>query len=73
MHRNINSQIYEVMEVEITEKRKKGRPRKSLEECVKKDLEQYGFVKRGCVQSKEMVSKLEQRLLAPDLSRCRNF
>ena len=36
---DINSQICEVMEVEITEKRKKGRPRKSWEECVKKDLE----------------------------------
>ena len=39
MSGNINSQIREVMEVEITGKRKKGRPRKSWEECVKKDLE----------------------------------
>ena len=39
MHGDINSQIYEVMEVEITGKRKKGRSRKSWEECVKKDLE----------------------------------
>ena len=29
------------MEVEITRKRKKGRPRKLWEECIKKDLEQY--------------------------------
>ena len=29
------------MEVEITRKRKKGRPRKLREECIKKDLEQY--------------------------------
>ena len=43
MHGDINSQIREVMEVEITEKRKKGLPRKSWEECVKKDLEQYGL------------------------------
>ena len=34
---DINSQIHEVMEVEITGKRKKGRPRKSWEECIKKD------------------------------------
>ena len=31
------------MEVGIGGKRKKGRPRKSWEECVKKDLEQYGL------------------------------
>ena len=39
----INSQILEVMEVEITGKMKKDRPRKSWEECVKKDLERYGL------------------------------
>ena len=36
MRGDINSQIREVMEVEITGKRKKGRPTKSWEECVKK-------------------------------------
>ena len=40
---DINSQIPEVMEVEITGKRKKGRQRKSWEVCIKKDLEQYGL------------------------------
>ena len=39
MHGDINSQIREVMEVEITGKRKKGRLRKLWEELVKKDLE----------------------------------
>ena len=39
---DIDSQIREVMEVETTGKMKKGRPRKSWEECVKKDLERYG-------------------------------
>ena len=43
MRGDINSQIHEVMEVEVTGKRKKGRPRKSWEECVKKDLERYGL------------------------------
>ena len=43
MHGDINSQIREVMDVEITGKRKKGRPRKWWEECVKKDLERYGL------------------------------
>ena len=39
MHGDINSQICEIMGVEITGKSKKRRPRKSWEECVKKDLE----------------------------------
>ena len=43
IHRDISSQICEVMEQEIPGKRKKGRPRKSWEECIKKDLEQYGL------------------------------
>ena len=43
MHGDINSQIRHAMEVEITGKKKKGRPRKSWEECVKKDLERYGL------------------------------
>ena len=43
MHGDINSQIREVMEVEITGKRKEGSTKKSWEECIKKDLEQYGL------------------------------
>ena len=43
IRRDISSQIHEVMEHEIPVKRKKGRPRKSWEECVKKDLERYGL------------------------------
>ena len=42
MHGDINSQICEVMEIEITGKRKKGWPRKLWEEGVLKDLELYG-------------------------------
>ena len=42
MHGDINFQIPEVIKVEVTGKRKKGAPRKSCEECLKKDLEQYG-------------------------------
>ena len=40
---DINSQISEIMEVEITGKRKKDQSRKSWEESVKKDLERYGL------------------------------
>ena len=36
---DINSSTCEVMELEITGKRKKGLPRKSWEECIKNDLE----------------------------------
>ena len=43
IRRDISSEIREVMEHEIPGKRKKGRPRKSWEECVKKDLERYGL------------------------------
>ena len=43
MRGDVNSKICEVMEVEITEKRKKDRPRKSRKECVKKDLERYSL------------------------------
>ena len=39
---DINPQICEVMELELTGQRKKGRPRKSWQKCVK-DLEQYGL------------------------------
>ena len=42
MRGDINSQMLEVMEVEITGKSKKDLPRKLWEECLMKDLEQYG-------------------------------
>ena len=43
IRRDISSQIREVMEHEMPWKGKKGRPRKSWEECIKKDLERYGL------------------------------
>ena len=39
IRRDINSQIREVLELEMIGKRKNGRLRTSWEECVKKDLE----------------------------------
>ena len=41
IQRSINSQMHEVMELEVTGKRKKSRPRKLWEKCIKKDLEQF--------------------------------
>ena len=45
-------QICEVMEVEIIGKRKNGRPRKSWEECVKKDLERHGLRREDAYERK---------------------
>ena len=42
IHQGIKSQIHEATEPEINGKKKRGRPRKSWEQCVKKDLERYG-------------------------------
>ena len=41
------------MELEITGKRKKGRPRKSWEEFVKKNLEQYGLRREDAYDRKK--------------------
>ena len=43
IRQDINSQICEVNELEITRKIKKDRPRKLWDEFVKKDLERYGL------------------------------
>ena len=43
MHEDIDSQMYEVMKVEITGKRNKDQPGKSWERCVKKGLERDGL------------------------------
>ena len=56
---------YVVMEIKITGKRKKGQPRKSWEECVKKDLKQYGLRREDVLRTIERNAKnvLEQELL----------
>ena len=53
MQGDIDSQIREVMEDEITGKRKKGRPRKSWEECIKKDMEQYSLRRENASDQKK--------------------
>ena len=62
MRGNINSQIHEVMEVEITGKRKKGRPRKSWEECVKKDLERYGLRREDAYDRKKWRERIKAKI-----------
>ena len=58
MRGDINSQIREVMEVEITRKRKKGRQTKSWEECVKKDLERYGLRRQDAYDRKKWRERI---------------
>ena len=53
MRGDISSQILEVMEVEKTGKKKKGRSRKSWEECVEKDLERYGLRREDAYDRKK--------------------
>ena len=65
MRGDINSQIREVMEVEITGKRKKGRPRKSREECVKKDLQQYGLRREYGYDQKKWRQRIKTDIANP--------
>ena len=63
IRRDINSQIREVVELEITVKRKKAQPRKSWKKCVKKDLERYGLRIEDAYDRKlNGESKLKQKL-----------
>ena len=66
MHGNTNSQILEVMEIEITGKRKKDRPRKSWEECVKKDLEGYGLRREDAYDRKKWREHIRAKIANPD-------
>ena len=62
---DINSQIREVTEVEITGKRKDGRPRKSWEECLKKDLERYGMRREGAYDRKKWREQIRAKIANP--------
>ena len=44
---------------------KKGRPRKLSEECVKRDLEQYGLRERMRTIERNGESKLKQKIANP--------
>ena len=58
---DISSQICEVMEVKITGKRKKGQPRKSWKECIKKDLEQYGLRREDAFDQKKWQGRFKAK------------
>ena len=59
---DINSQIREVMELEITGKRKKGQPRESWEECIKKDLEQYGLRREDAYDQEKWQEQIKTKI-----------
>ena len=65
MRGDINFQIREVMGVEITGKRKKGRPSKSWEECVKKDLERYGLRREYAHDRKKWRERIKAKIANP--------
>ena len=64
-HGDINSQIREVMEVEITRKRKKGQPRKLCEEYVKKDLKRYGLRREDAHDQKKWRERIKVKISNP--------
>ena len=65
MRGDINSMIHKVMEVEITGIRKKGRPRKSWKECVKKDLERYGLRRKDAYDQKNWGERIRAKTANP--------
>ena len=62
MREDNNSQICEVMEVEITGKRKKGRPRKSWEKHAKKDLKQYRLRNEDAYNQKKWQERIRAKI-----------
>ena len=62
---DINSQIRDVMEVEITGKSKKCQRRKSWEKCVKKDLERCGLRKEDVYDRKKWRERIRAKLPTP--------
>ena len=66
MHGDTNSQICEVMKVEITGKRKMGGRRKSWEECVKQDFEQNGLRREDVYDRKKWRELIRTKIGDPD-------
>ena len=65
MRGDINSQIHEVLKVEITGKRKKGQLRKLWEECTKKDLEQYDLRREDAYDRKKWRERVRAKIANP--------
>ena len=65
MHGDINSEICEFMEVEITGKRKKGQPRTFWEDSIKKDLEWYGLKREDAYNWKKWQKQIRAKITNP--------
>ena len=65
MRRDINSQTHEVIEAEITGKKKNGRPSKSWEECVKKQLGRYGLRREDAYDRKKWQDRIKAKIPNP--------
>ena len=53
------------MEPEVTGKRKKSRPRKSWEECVKKNLEGYGLRREDVYDQEKWQEQIKAKITNP--------
>ena len=53
------------MEVEISGKRKKGQPKKSREEYLKKDLEQYSLIREDAYNQKKQKDQIKAKIVKP--------
>ena len=53
------------MEVEMTGKKNKSRPRKSLEEYIQKDLEQYGLRREDAYNPKKWQGQIKAKIANP--------
>ena len=51
--------------VEMTEKRKKGQPRKLWEECIKKDLKRYGLRREDAFDQKKWQEQIRATIANP--------
>ena len=65
MRGDISSQTQEVIEVETTGKRKKARPRKLWEECLKKDLERYCLRREDAYDEKKWQERIKAKIANP--------
>ena len=65
MRGDMNSQIREVMEVQITGKRKVG-SRKSWKVYVKKDLEYHGLRREDVYHRKKWREQIKAKIANPD-------
>ena len=65
MREDMNSQIREVMEVQITGKRKVG-SRKSWKEYVKKDLEYHALRREDVYHRKKWREQIKAKIANPD-------